>query len=96
MSTKTVAKNLFLDYDADNSGYVSFCEFKSMMEEFIEKKTPETDMKIREEFSTYDTDDNNRLTVEGNFNFIQFRKKLFVQKLFQIFLKFGKFYNIFI
>ncbi len=65
LSPATVAKNLFFDFDINNDGFVSFGEYQTMMEDFIDQKTPEAKHKIIEDFRAIDKDNNHRITLDG-------------------------------
>lgn len=65
LSPQTVAKNLFYEFDVNNDGFVSFGEYQTMMEEFVEENTPEARKKIIDDFNMLDTDGNHRITLDG-------------------------------
>ncbi len=65
LAPSTVAKNLFFEFDVNNDGFVSFGEYQTMMEDFMDEKTPEAKQKIIEEFRAVDVDKNHRITQDG-------------------------------
>ena len=58
----TIAKNLFLEFDDDNDGFIVYEEFKDMMEDIYENTIEEN---IREEFNKVDGDRSGRITLKG-------------------------------
>lgn len=75
MQPLTIAKNLFKEFDLDDSGSIGFDEFKIMMKDIYQEDSEKVDETILREFHKVDQDHSGQLSVNGNrvFESFEFR-----------------------
>ena len=66
LSPLTVAKNLFKEFDIDNSGTIGVEEFGMMMRDFYTMDHEKNvEFKIKQEFARVDVDGSGQITIDG-------------------------------
>ena len=73
LSPKTVAKNLFMEFDKNDDGTITFDEFKVMVAELqmTNQSDEDIDLKLRSEFKSVDTDNSKNISVNGELIWIE-------------------------
>lgn len=64
---RTIAKNMFIDFDKDKDGLITFDEFKQMAKFFLQVSEQE----LKEEFERIDINGDGKLSLEGRFIFLK-------------------------
>lgn len=65
LSPKTIAKNLFKEYDVDGDGFIGYEEFRVMMKDiYTNEQFTNVENKIRHEFDYADADSSGQITLD--------------------------------
>lgn len=65
LSPVTVAKNLFKEFDYDDSGTIGIEEFGKMMRDIYAQETDNVEFRIKQEFARVDTDGSGQISIAG-------------------------------
>lgn len=71
LSPITVAKNLFKEFDYDESGTIGIDEFGKMMRDIYALETGNVEFRIKQEFSRVDTDGSGQISIAGLLKFFR-------------------------
>ena len=66
----TIAKNLFREFDQDDSGSIGFDEFKMMMKDLYQEDSESVNEIILKEFHKVDQDHSGQISVNGIYKFL--------------------------